>query len=174
VAKDRQAVVIRQRVKINPRFAYCNRRVGRWRQLGKIAPLRLLVAGRYVAWMTPLPPPTPAPIELVNTRTGQHNVLSLGGIPFGQVGSPVPAFLLSPNGVVAAIVVREANGIGAVPGTSLQVLTLHSQDENLDGASPPSEIANLRLYDCTAGCVAKTTILAWTNGGQQRYAQITP
>jgi hypothetical protein len=174
VAKDRQAVVIRQRVNVNPRFAYCNRSVGRLRQLGKIGPLQLLVAGRYVAWMTPLPPPTPAPIELLDTRTGQHNVVSLGGIPFGEVGSPVPAFLLSPNGVAAAIVVREAHGIGAVPGAGVQVLTLHSQDENLDGASPPSEIANLQLYDCTAGCAANTTIVAWTNGGQQRYAQITP
>jgi hypothetical protein len=109
-------------------------------------------------------------IELWDTHNSKHNSLSLAG---AVLPSPVPTFLLSPGGVAAAITLRQPNGVGASPGASIQALTLHAQYENLDGASSPSETASLQLYDCAAACAPNAVIVAWTNNGQQRYAQIT-
>jgi hypothetical protein len=170
VAQDRQAIVIAQRDSTQPRYAYCNRSVGRLRQLGTIAPFRLLIAGRYVAYVSLRPPPGPVTISLTDTSSGHHNQMSLLGT---SSLSPVPTFLLSPKGVAAAIVLRQPAGAGAPPGAGIQVLTMRNQYENLDGASPPSEIANLQLYDCAAGCAPNTVIVAWTHSGTQMYAQIS-
>jgi hypothetical protein len=181
VARDRQAIVIAQRRHIEPLYDYCNRRVGRFRQLTRFGPLQVTnagpviqtqLAGPYVASVSMLPPPGPVTISLSDTSTGQQNEMSLLGI---SSLSPVPTFLLSPNGVAAAIVLRQPAGVGASPGAGIQILTLNSHIENLDGASPPSEIANLQLQNCTAAdCAPNAVTVAWTNQGAQHSTRITP
>ena len=181
VVQDRQAVVIRQRHKQFPTYDYCSRAVrAGWHGLAPGAgfePASPLLTGRYIAFATVREPPQDSDIELLDTRSGQRNALTVGGF---AASFSLPTLVLSPNGVAAAVVVISPYSVMggqyiAQPlSASIQVLTLHAQDQNLDDASPPSEIANLQLYDCAAGCATNTTTVAWTNGGVQHYAQITP
>jgi hypothetical protein len=187
VTQNRQTVVIRQRHKPEPVYEYCNRAVrSGWRQLTMTSlnstgsffePASPLLAGRYLAFAWVMEPPQGSAIELWDTRSGQHNSLTVGGF---VASFSLPTLLLSPNGVAAAIdvssryMIEGGQYVAQPPGASVDVLTLQSKEQNLDGASPPSQIANLQLYDCAAGCTPNTTTVAWTNGGQQHYAQITP
>lgn len=186
VAHDRQAIVIAQRHKQQPAYDYCNRAVrSGWRGLVRPSPESFvsffqpaspLLAGRYLAFALVSEPPQPSSIELWDTRSGQHTVLTDGGF---VAGFSLPTLLLSPHGVAAAIDVTSrytdqlGQHVAQPPVASITALTLHTQ-QGLDSASPPAAIANLQLYDCSAGCPPNTTIVAWTNSGQQRYSQISP
>lgn len=179
---DRQVVLIARRHRQYSPFDYCNRttRAG-WRVLIKLGsssgfdPSLLRLAGRYVAYGIVMPPPSSSSIELWDTRTGQHNALPFGG---GTVTLPsVPALLLSPSGVAAAVVVTQYyTGEPKYPGppfATVVALGIHIEGQNVDSAGPPSEIAGLQLYDCATACAANSVIMAWTHAGAQRYAEIT-
>jgi hypothetical protein len=186
VARDRQAVVIRQRGRQYPAYDYCNRAVrSGWRRLVTLGsessgsffqPASPLLAGRYVAYAAVSEPPQTTSIGLWDTRSGQHNTLTVGGF---VAGFSLPTLLLSPNGVAAAIVVTQpynnVNGqyVAGPVAAGVTTLTLHTQ-ESLDSASPPTEISNLQLYDCATGCAPDTAVVAWTHSGERRYAQISP
>lgn len=174
VAKDSQVVVIAQRHKQSPAYDYCNRTVGKEVRMNDPQPaicagpgivdcgvlVDLRLAGRYVAYETR--GNGQQPVWLWDTLTGKNNEAR------GVGASPV---LLSPNGVALAIVaVASKQG----PATFwINVLTLTS-DLTPDSSEQASDLANLQLYDCGAGCAPNATIVAWTHSGVQRYAQVQP
>jgi hypothetical protein len=187
VAKDRQAVVIAQKHKHYPPYDYCNRAVARWvrfatpekcpgcqNPIGSLVDLKL--AGRYVAWeaaaQNPCCPPIPIPntsdLNLVNTRTGTK----VPGENVFSVGARVGPLLLSPNGVAARISLgysRDSGssyGVAILPAPDFQTTTTFVARQQTD-------IANLQLYDCSVGCTPRTTIVTWTQGGVQQYAEVT-
>jgi hypothetical protein len=176
VAKDGQGRVDAPRHQpLRPVYDYCNR-VGRtgWRRLVKGPDTRpapsfsFLLAGRYVAYTLQLPAGTSSTMSLWDTRNGQNNTMYVGG----NVSNPVQAFLLSPHGVAAAITVSQQSEVDTFPGASVEALTLNSSGPVTVTSSPPSDIANLELYDCAAGCAPDTVIVAWTQSGAQQYAQV--
>lgn len=181
VIRDREAVVIARRHRQYSPYDYCNRttRAG-WRRLATLGPYSgfdpssLRLSGRYAAYVIVTPPPASSSIELWDTRTRQHNVLLLGG-DFVAIPS-IPVLLLSPRGVAAAIVVTQSYvgepKAAGPPVATVEALGMRTEEQDLDSATPPSEIAGLQLYDCAAGCPSTAVVVSWTDNGQQRYAQI--
>jgi hypothetical protein len=119
------------------------------------------------------------PMFLWDTSTGQNQVGERYGAvdaAFSGAGQsipfPDPDFLLSRNGVVVRLEAVLSNHAPPPPPGAIEALTLNGLIE-LDRASSPSDLANLQLYDCSARCVPNTTVVAWTNLGNQRYAQVT-
>ena len=98
-------------------------------------------------------------LTLQDVQTGK-------GIQIGETQlGPVPPLVLSPRGVAVWIVTRQF--------TQIEALTI-AGPESLDyGPDPSTVMANLALYNCAAGCAHNAVIVAWTDNGQQRYAQVS-
>lgn len=94
----------------------------------------------------------------------------------------IESIVIAPTGV-AAWLVNDSPCEPAVPQParheSLQVFapgtgavaTLDTGDGN-ETEGTPLTLANLELYPCFAGCSTRTTIVAWSHDGTQRYAQV--
>lgn len=61
----------------------------------------------------------------------------------------------------------EVRALGARTGPDLIL-----DSEPVSGPNDPGDLANLRLYQCVAGCVGPAAVLAWTHAGLWRYAQM--
>jgi hypothetical protein len=178
-AQDSFAVVARLPDRGGATYDYCSRTKGRWVRMtpgqsspdyGEVEALRL--AGRYVAYETVAAIATPA--FLCDTSTGQqqveakYRVVDASAGPNENFPASDPDFLLSPTGVVARI----DKGLLAYPPGAVEALTLDGS-VTLDTAGAPSDLANLQIYNCAAGCARNATVVAWTNSGVQRYAEVT-
>jgi hypothetical protein len=60
--------------------------------------------------------------------------------------------------------------IRALSASSGHDLILDS--EPVSGPNDSGDLANLQLYQCTAGCVRPVTVVGWTHAGVWRYAQV--
>jgi hypothetical protein len=169
VARDRHVVVIAQRHEQFPAYDYCNGAVGRWRRMLPLPPapgpqeqepVGLQLAGRFVAAWVPAVTAT----VLWDTRTAQRNIDAPGFV------ESTPLLALSPKGVLATILTL-ANTSSHSEDSALQVVTPTSFEE-LDTAAAGG-LSNLQLYDCSARCAPNAVTVAWTDNGQQRYAQVT-
>jgi hypothetical protein len=169
VARDAQAVVIRLPGAQAPTYKYCSL-IGarRFNSLLFVpAPLRgpdfapvdyLQLKGRYVAVEQ-----GGALLLLRDTRTGAKASVISWSFSGGQ---PV----LSRHGVAAWVV-----GIpdGKTMTWNVVALTVSHGAQILDSGSTLN-LANLQLYDCAASCPSNAVIVAWTDNGEQRYAQVSP
>jgi hypothetical protein len=126
--------------------------------------ISLQLAGRYVAYESP---DGGYPLWLWDTRTNRNNHLQPGGTVLS-----LPAFALSPRGVAAEIVLSSPNGVPPQPvAATIKALTLGTIDYDLDGGQQ-SDLGNLQLYDCAAGCAPNDVVVSWMHSGAQRYAQV--
>jgi hypothetical protein len=169
-AQNRYVVVDMERGQRYPAYDRCDLIVGRWRTMiaagseqvtGPVYGLKL--AGRFVAYETTYR----WPLWVWDARTGRNNHSP------PAPGDMVRAFLLSPNGVAARLTTYFLEGpAGRSARMALEVMTLHTWSRPaLD--EPLGSLANLQLYDCAAGCPPNTTIVAWTDNGQQQYAKVS-
>lgn len=166
VAKDRQAVVIRERH--NPRYDYCLRSNGRLQRLAPLASYERIVGstlqlrGAYVA----------AALQNPASLGGGYGV-ALWGLrghlenETGGCSSSPCSFLLSPTGVAAWI-----SPPAELRPPTLFVLTI-PHDRAPASLDSGDGLGNLQLYRCAAGCAPNTTVVAWTHSGGQRYAHVT-
>jgi hypothetical protein len=176
VARDSYAVVIRQRNVQQPAYEFCSRLAGfsgagRFRRVANTLfteswpVVALQLRGHYIAYETEATTSPGYALWLADTRTGVH----VYTYTINPTLPPPPVFVLSPNGVTAWIVYSSSPVKNAPGQTMLQALT-GAGSTVLD--SDPA-LANLALYDCAASCPSNTTIVAWTNNGQQRYAEVS-
>jgi hypothetical protein len=188
VARDRYAVVARvpSGTLRDSTYDYCSRTASRWIQMtaapnGEVIALRLV--GRYAAFETWSG--DSMPIFLWNVTTGDHDYVNPGYTydaafyspptrplsPFRPLSSD-PDFRLAANGVVARI--DAFSGVKDAPPTgSVIALTLVSSVVLGSSTNPSSELDDLQLFSCAAGCRSNTVIVAWTDDGQPRYAQVS-
>jgi hypothetical protein len=61
----------------------------------------------------------------------------------------------------------EVRALGARTGPNLIL-----DSEPVSGPNDPGDLANLRLYQCLAGCVGPAAVVAWTHAGVWRCAQV--
>lgn len=176
VARDRQAVVIRQQ----STYRYCSRlATRRYRRVPNFpaegapgAPaesvVALQLAGRYISYETKSDDGEAYALWLVNTRTGaQSYAAHFTYLMF----PPAPEFVLSPNGVAAWIVYLAPSSHSAPEvNPFVEALTGAGAKTIGVGSSPQSILTNLALYDCAADCRPHATVVTWTDSGQRMYA----
>jgi hypothetical protein len=124
----------------------------------------LQLKGRYITFED-------GALVLQNTQAGS---------PFSwrAPNHPVLSPVLSPNGVAGWIVTGTPwPSSESLPQTVLVVLTPNGGSGGngaLDyGPESSTTLANLQLYNCAAGCPSNAVIVAWTDNGLQRYAQVS-
>lgn len=180
VARDSYAVVIRN-TQTYPTYRYCSRARGRFRPLASTGPANpnltfqttpqtidsLQLRGRYIAYSWVLGSPG-FEVDLFNAVTGRrvsHPVAA-------GVGELVSGIVLSRNGLVAWIWDgNDPTATGDHRWEELDALTLNHSTQ-LDYAVA-GRLEDLQLWDCAASCAPMTTLVAWTEDGAQRYAQVT-
>jgi hypothetical protein len=158
VVRDRYAAVIRRRGGAE----YCSlvARAGTFKALPRVVgagPVGAIqLKGRYIGFDQCV---SGCSALILDTETGRH----------AAIRAPVVRFAVSRSGVLAEI--ADGYGHGGI-GSILAVVTIGNAGETLDTAWPdPTALANLQLYDCAAACAPNTVVVAWTDNGQQRYAQ---
>jgi hypothetical protein len=109
--------------------------------------------------------PTDTEVDLWNLASGsQSRFIRTAEVDTSQ------SLLLSPSGV-AAWITHSTSALG-LTGSFLRVLSLSSGEATVDQDPSTSALADVELFRCTAGCAPNTTIVAWTNGGTQRYTTV--
>jgi hypothetical protein len=170
VAKDAQAVVIHHEHRPFPVYAYCSRPAGRLHKLSLISGQRIIgttlkLRGAYVtAAFQDASFAGEYGVAFWNLRSGKDYDIG------GNWSSP-PSVLLSPTGVAVWIATLAIS----VPHAGPQSVFVVTDPKLFAPATLDSgdDLANLQLYRCAAGCAPRTTVVAWTHSGQQRYYTIS-
>ncbi len=93
-----------------------------------------------------------------------------------------PRFLLSSSGVVAwKWTLQYDYGYPRPQGTRVEIRALSARtghdlildSEPVSSPTDSGDLANLQLYQCTAGCARPVTVVGWTHARVWRYAQVT-
>jgi hypothetical protein len=157
--------------------------VGRFRAVAGFFPAPAItnvvrLAGRYIA--VEQASQIGAEFWLQDTRSGAS--VSSGNFNYGATDiSPPPGhppLVLSRNGIAAWIVAIGPVSPGDTPHIELGALSFAGPPYFVnatgptDGPWPGTDLGNLALYNCAAGCPSNAVIVAWTDNGQQRYAQV--
>jgi hypothetical protein len=104
-----------------------------------------------------------------------------GGYQGGGATFP-PRLLLSSSGVVVwKWTLQDDWGYPRPQGTRVEIRALSARtggdlildSEPVSSLNDSGDLANLQLYQCTAGCVRPVTVVGWTHAGVWRYAQVT-